>query len=127
MPTVLAGPISARLSLFFRTNAKRQAGKGFVSAFALGPSGDINDVDVGKDQPIYSASNTERIGERLGQTVIDALPVLKLIDRPSLKMLSAKAELPLQVPTYEQIDTARVLINKLYEVSKTESTGECRW
>jgi neutral ceramidase len=111
--------ISADYPYFLEQTLKGKLGKGFVSAFALGPSGDINDVDVRKDQPIYSASNTERIGKTLGGTVIDALPALKVIDRPSLKMLSARILLPLQVPTKEQIDTARELINKLYAVSKS--------
>jgi neutral ceramidase len=111
--------ISADYPYFLEQTLKNKFGNGFVSAFSLGPSGDINDVDVKKDQPIYSVSNTEKIGETLGRTVINALPVLKVIRRPSLKMLSARILLPLQVPTKEQIDTARALINKLYAVSKT--------
>jgi hypothetical protein len=111
--------ISADYPYFLEQTLKGKLGKGFISAFALGPSGDINDVDVKKDQPIYSASNTEKIGQTLGRTVINTLPELKQIDRPALAMLSEKVLLPLQVPTKEQIDSARVLINKLYEVQAT--------
>jgi neutral ceramidase len=111
--------ISADYPYFLEQTLKGRWGKRFISAFSLGPSGDINDVDVTKNQPIYSAANTERIGQTLGKTVINTVPGLPVINRPALAMLSAKIMLPLQVPTKEQIDSARVLINGLYEVKKT--------
>ncbi|HEV9038703.1 MAG TPA: neutral/alkaline non-lysosomal ceramidase N-terminal domain-containing protein [Puia sp.] len=111
--------MSADYPYFLERTLKGRWGKGFISAFSLGPSGDINDVDVKKDQPIYSAANTERIGQTLGKTVINTVPGLPVISRPALAMLSTKILLPLQVPTKEQIDSARVLINSLYEVKKT--------
>ena len=111
--------ISADYPYFLEQTLKGRFGKKFISAFSLGTSGDINDVDVKKNQPIYSAANTERIGQTLGKTVIHTLPALPVIDRPALAMLSAKLLLPLQVPTKEQIDSARVLINGLYEVKAT--------
>ena len=111
--------ISADYPYFLEQTLKARWGKGFISAFSLGPCGDINDVDVTKDQPIYSAANTERIGQTLGETVINTAPRLRMIDRPALAMLSEKILLPLQVPTKRQIDSARVLINGLYEVKKT--------
>jgi neutral/alkaline ceramidase-like enzyme len=111
--------MSADYPYFLEQTLKGKLGKRFISAFSLGPSGDVNDVDVKKDQPIYSAANTERIGQTLGKTVINTLSGLPVISRPALAMLSTKILLPLQVPTKEQVDSARVLINSLYEVKKT--------
>jgi hypothetical protein len=51
--------------------------------------------------------------------VIHTLPGLQVVNHPALEMLSEKILLPLQVPTKEQIDSARVLINNLYEVKST--------
>ncbi|HEY4209177.1 MAG TPA: neutral/alkaline non-lysosomal ceramidase N-terminal domain-containing protein [Puia sp.] len=110
--------ISADYPYFLEQALKKGLGQQFISAFGLGTAGDINDVDVKKDQPIYSISNTEKIGETLGRTVIDELPGLRVIRRPAFAMLSSKVSLPLQVPTQAQIDSARVLINKLYEDKK---------
>ncbi|HEY4290290.1 MAG TPA: neutral/alkaline non-lysosomal ceramidase N-terminal domain-containing protein [Puia sp.] len=111
--------MSADYPYFLEQTLKERFGREFISAFSLGPAGDINDVDIKKDQPIYSASNTEKIGKTLGWTVINTVPELKVVDRPTLEMLSEKVQLPLQVPTKEQIDSARILINNLYEVKAT--------
>lgn len=111
--------ISADYPYYLEESLKNTFGKGYISAFALGPSGDINDVNVKIDQPIYSESNTQKIGETLGKTVTSMLPELKVISHPALKMLSEKILLPLQVPSIEQIDSAKELINNLYKVSQT--------
>jgi hypothetical protein len=111
--------ISADYPFYLEESLKAQFGKDFMSAFALGPSGDINHIDVTKDEPIYSPSNPERFGKQLGQTVIGKIPELKQVKSPSFAMRSAKLLLPLQVPTQEQIDSARILINNLYEAKES--------
>jgi hypothetical protein len=110
--------MSADYPYFLEQALKHKLGKKFISAFGLGTAGDINDVDVRKDQPIYSASNTKKIGETLANAVTAALPGLKVVDRPAFAMLSSRISLPLLVPTQAQIDSARILINKLYEDKK---------
>jgi neutral ceramidase len=111
--------ISADYPYYIEQTLRKRFGNKFMSAFALGPSGDINDIDVKKDQPIYSDSNTKKIGETLGGSLIKAIPKLELISKPSFAMLSSKISLLLQVPTLEQIDSAKKLINNLYKVSQT--------
>jgi hypothetical protein len=111
--------ISADYPYFLEQTLKNKFGKNFISAFSVGASGDINDIDVKKDSPIYSASNTQRIGKELGKTVINKEPELKLINKPSLATVSAKIFLPLQVPLKEQIDSAKEMINNLYKASET--------
>jgi hypothetical protein len=111
--------ISADYPYYLEESLKAQFGKEFMSAFALGPSGDINHIDVTRDEPIYSPSNPKRFGEQLGQTVIGKIPELKQVKSPRFAMTSAKLLLPLQVPAQEQIDSARVLINNLYEAKES--------
>lgn len=111
--------ISADYPYYLEQTLKSKFGQGYVSAFGLGTCGDINDIDVKKDQPIYSEENTKKIGEQLGKDVISSLALIKPVSHPSLAMLSKKILLPLQIPSQEQIDSARELINNLYKVSKT--------
>ncbi len=111
--------MSADYPYYLAQTLKNKLGKKFISAFALGPSGDINGIDVKKDLPMYSAANVKHIGETLGNTVIKSMPKMKVISKPSLSMLSSKILLPLQVPSKNQIDSAQVLINDLYKVRET--------
>ena len=111
--------ISADYPYYIEQTLKKRFGNNFIAAFSLGPSGDINDINVKKDQPIYSDSNTEKIGQTLGGSVIKTIPKLKLISKPAFAMVSSKISLPLQVPTLEQIDSAKNMINNLYKVSQT--------
>ncbi|MES2373359.1 MAG: neutral/alkaline non-lysosomal ceramidase N-terminal domain-containing protein [Bacteroidota bacterium] len=107
--------ISADYPYYLEQSLKTQFGKKFISAFALGPSGDINHIDVKKDEPIYSSSNPENFGKKIAQAVINKVPGLRPVNKPALTMLSSKIILPLQVPTKDQIDSARAIINALYE------------
>ncbi|WP_008587005.1 neutral/alkaline non-lysosomal ceramidase N-terminal domain-containing protein [Niabella soli] len=111
--------MSADYPYYLEQTLKKKFGQQFFSAFSLGPAGDINDVDIKKDQPIYSDSNTQKIGSTLGQVVIQAVPELKRITQPSFASFSSKILVPLQVPSRAQIDSADVLINNLYKVSQT--------
>jgi len=108
--------ISADYPYYLEQTLKSKFGTNFISAFAIGTCGDINHINVKKNEPIYSASNSKRIGSTLGQTVLNEVAKLKVIRNPSLALISTKIALPLQVPTENQIDSAKMIINKLYEV-----------
>jgi neutral ceramidase len=111
--------MSADYPYYLEQNLRKKFGEKYISAFSLGTAGDINDVDTKKDQPIYSDSNTQKIGKALSQTVIQAMPDLNKIVEPSFASFSSKVSLPLQIPTTAQIDSAEVLINNLYKVSQS--------
>jgi hypothetical protein len=111
--------ISADYPYYLEQTLKKHFGEGFESLYGLGPCGDINHIDVRKDAPIYDSSNPLRLGTKLGETVVKQLPTLRKITAPSLTMLSTKLILPLQVPSQAQIDSARVLINGLYEAHES--------
>jgi hypothetical protein len=107
--------ISADFPYYIEQTLKDKFGTNFISAFGLGTCGDINHIDVSKDEPIYSSSNPQRFGTMLAKTVIENVPQLKQAPQQKLAMLSAKILLPLQVPSQEQIDSAKMIIHKLYE------------
>lgn len=111
--------MSADYPYYLEQTLKNKFGNHFISSFALGPSGDVNGIDVKKDLPMYSASNAEHIGKTLGETVLNTISKMKAVDKPLLSMLSTKVSLPLQVPSKSQIDSAQVLINELYKVRET--------
>lgn len=111
--------ISADYPYYLEQTLKNKFGTNFISAFAVGTSADINHINVNKDEPIYSESNAKRIGKTLGQTVINKVPKLEPVFKPSFAMTSAKIFLPLQTPRKEQIDSAKTIINKLYEVRES--------
>ena len=111
--------ISADYPFYLEQTLKSKFGQDYISAFGLGTCGDINDINVKKDQPIYSEENTKNIGEKLGKDVISNLKLMKPVSHPSLGMVSKKILLPLQIPSKEQIDSARELINNLYKVRNT--------
>lgn len=95
---------------------KRKFGGDFLSAFGLGPCGDINHVNVKKDDPIYSKAQPRRFGRLIGKAVIREVPNLETVRTPALEVLSSQISLPLQVPRQAQIDSAKELIRALYEV-----------
>jgi len=111
--------ISADYPYYIEQTLKTQFGTNFISAFGLGPCGDVNHIDVNKDEPIYSPGNPVKFGSRLGHTVIDEVPKLKQVVKPTLAMLSATIALPLQVPGKAQIDSARTIINNLYAAGQS--------
>lgn len=111
--------IGADYPYYIAKTLKRKFGGDFISAFALGTCGDINHVNVHKDDPIYSASQPKRFGSLLGRTVINEVPKLKTVMQPALQMRSTRIALPLQVPRKTQIDSARRMIHDLYEVKES--------
>lgn len=111
--------ISADYPYHLAKTLRRKFGKRFISAFAVGPSGDINHINVHRNDPIYSSEQPKRFGTALGKTVIDAAPGLKVVEDPTLAMVSTRIALPLQVPNKAQIDSAKKMINDLYEVKES--------
>lgn len=111
--------ISADYPFYLEQVLKNKFGQDFISAFAVGPSGDINHVNIRKDDPIYSPSHPSRFGGILAETVIREVPKLKTVNKPALTIRSAQIALPLQVPGKTQIDSARRIIHHLYEVKES--------
>jgi neutral ceramidase len=111
--------ISADYPYYLAKTLKRKFGRNFISAFAVGPSGDINHVNVHKDDPIYSASQPRRFGTVLGRTVINEVSKLKTVMQPALALRSGRIALPLHVPRKTQIDSAKRMIHDLYEVRES--------
>ncbi|MDH7460629.1 hypothetical protein QEG73_05045 [Chitinophagaceae bacterium 26-R-25] len=111
--------IGADYPYYLEQSLKKYFGKNYFSAFGLGPCGDVNHIDVTKDLPIYDSAYPKQFGKALASTVIDNSAKMKAVKMPALAMLSQKVSLPLQVPLQEQIDSAKIIINGLYEAKET--------
>ena len=111
--------ISADYPYYLGQTLKGKLGKDFISAFAVGACGDVNHINIKKDEPIYSSSKPVSIGRALGETIINEMPQLKAVHEPAFAMIADEIPLPLQEPRQAQIDSAKVLINKLYEAGES--------
>ncbi|MBV4359688.1 hypothetical protein [Pinibacter aurantiacus] len=111
--------IGADYPYYLEQSLKAYFGKNYFSAFGLGPCGDVNHIDVTKDLPIYDSVYPQQFGKALASTVIGNVSKMKTVKAPALAMLSQKVLLPLQVPTQQQVDSARIIINGLYEAKET--------
>jgi neutral ceramidase len=77
-----------------------------VFLFGTGCCGDINHVDPSKKE----RNKTEYIGLSLAKTAQSALPSLRRVEQPILRIRRATVQLPLQEVTAEQVAQARPLL-----------------
>jgi hypothetical protein len=81
---------------------RREFGEGFISVFGTGTCGDINHIDVsGRRQ-----YNARLIGQQLGIAILSARAKLPL-DRPRLRVTSARLSLALRTVSEEQAASAK--------------------
>lgn len=79
----------------------------FISAYATGPAGDINHIDVSRNDPRKGEAVTERIGTTIGEVILRELDKGSSISRPSFDSRSKVIEISLQEVSPKQIETAR--------------------
>jgi hypothetical protein len=77
-----------------------------VFLFGNGCCGDINHVDPSKKE----RNKTDYIGRSLAKTMQAALPGLRRLEQPNLRIRRATVQLPLQPVTAEQVALARPLL-----------------
>jgi len=87
-----------------------------VSVFATGCCGDINHVDPERKE----RNKTDFIGQSLAQTVEKALPELRRMKQPILRVRRAIVKVPLQEVTLEQVARARPLLLDAREGKKVD-------
>jgi hypothetical protein len=85
---------------------RKALGPDVVSVFGTGCCGDINHVDPGRK----GRNTTDFIGRSLARTVEGALPHLRRVPRPTLRVRRATVPLPLREVTAEQVARARPLL-----------------
>jgi neutral ceramidase len=104
---------SADYEYYLEQTLQGAFGSNYLSAFGLGPCGDINHVNVKKKETTTGYPVSERIGSTLGKTVLTASADLCPLTRPSFAVRDKTLIVPLQIPTPEQLASAQSMIDKL--------------
>jgi neutral ceramidase len=107
---------SADFPYYLEQAIRQSAGKEVVSLFATGCCGDINHVDPSRKE----VNKTEFIGRSLAKTIQAALPELRRVEQPELRIRRAVVPVPLQEVTAEQAARARPLLLEARAGKKTD-------
>ncbi|MDB6024545.1 MAG: hypothetical protein JWM68_768 [Verrucomicrobiales bacterium] len=105
--TVGGTEFSADYPYFIEQSLRNRFGKKYISAFGAGTCGDLNQIDVSKIEPVKGFNVAEKIGTSIAKTVTSSLTNLTRISRPSLRVLSAKLDIPLQEVPAEKLKWAQ--------------------
>ena len=97
---------SADYPYFIEQAARKVLDPRLVFLFGNGCCGDINHVDPSKKE----RNKTDYIGRSLAKTMQSALPNLRRVEQPKLRIRRATVQLPLQPVTTEQVAQARPLL-----------------
>jgi hypothetical protein len=89
---------SADYPFFLEQTVQKALGTNAVVMFGAGTCGDINHINVNKQEPFKGFERSEYLGATLGKTVSNALPNLKRITRPALAVRSKTTPIALQEP-----------------------------
>lgn len=111
--TVGGTEFSADYPYYIQQTLRQAFGPRYISAFGAGTSGNINHVDVSKKGPVSGFDVTQRLGDTIGKTVLDAVPDLQPIDHPSLAVQDKVLMLPLQTVDPRQVAAAKVMMSRL--------------
>ncbi|APZ96968.1 neutral/alkaline non-lysosomal ceramidase N-terminal domain-containing protein [Fuerstiella marisgermanici] len=91
---------------YIEQTLKKAIGEDIVSVFGAGTCGDINHSDPSRAE----RNKTDVIGNSLGDAIVKALPELKPIPSPTLRVHSTTVQLPLQEVTEHDVKRAQKLI-----------------
>jgi hypothetical protein len=119
--TIGGTKFSADYPCFIQQTLRKNFGPSYVSAFGAGACGDINNIDVSKKQNYSGFDVSERLGDAIGNAVVQNFPNLKHIAAPSLAVKSATLMLPLQTVTPFEVATAKIAMGHLDD-PKTDFT-----
>jgi hypothetical protein len=109
--TVGGSEYSADYAYYLQQMLRSAFSEDFISAFAAGTCGDLNHINVNRKEAIKGFDVAERLGTTLGTTVKNAH--LTRITNPSFEVRSTTLQIPLQVPTPEQLADAYSKTNKI--------------
>lgn len=108
---------SADYPFYLEQNLKKSLGTNYLSAFAAGTCGDINQVNVKTKDPFKGFEAAEKYGTALAETVLHSVPSLKRVKKPSFAVQSETIIAPMQEITAEQLASAKEKIAKLTDAS----------
>ena len=101
--TVGGTEYSADYPFYVSETLKNTFGSNYVSAFAAGTCGDINQINVNVKEPVKGFDVAERLGTNLGKTIAQRFPSTKKINSPEFLVKSETIAAPMQeVPADKQ-------------------------
>lgn len=112
LDTVGGTEYSADYPYYLQEGLRSRIGAGFFSMFGLGPTGDINHINVSQADP-PTGVEAERIGARLAETVSSGLGGLSDTPAPRLAVARSVVEVPLQTTTPEDLAWAEEMLPRL--------------
>ena len=113
LDTVGGTEYSADYPYYLERKLRERLGGEAVSLFGAGTCGDINHIDVSTRRPPGEQSDTERIGDRLAETVLDNIARLATMDQVGLAVRSETLDVPLQRYSADQVKAARANMAKV--------------
>lgn len=113
-PDTINGTIySADYPYFIQQTLRGAFGSNFISVFGTGTCGDLNHIDVTKKGRTSGIDIAEKLGDRIGQTVLADLPKLQPVENPDLAVKDRILMLPLQTVTPEELAKGRKILTEL--------------
>jgi hypothetical protein len=104
---------SADYPFFLQQTLRSAFGPKYISAFAAGTCGDINQINTGVKEQVKGFEVSERLGSTLGKTVLNNLSNAQPISNPSFARFSKTITAPLQPVTPAQLADAQAKIPQL--------------
>lgn len=111
--TVGGSLYSADYEYYLEQTLRGVFGSNYISAFGLGTCGDINHINVQKHEKSSGFDVAERLGGRLGQTVLQAQSTLRAVHTPELAVRSRVLTVSLQHVSAAQLTHAQALVDNL--------------
>lgn len=107
LDTVSGTEYSADYPYYLEGALRERLGDKLVSLFGAGTCGDINHIDVSTQRPPGDRPESERIGNRLAETVLENVDRLKPVSDVDLAVRTETVEVPLQRYSPAQVQAAR--------------------
>lgn len=111
--TVGKTEFSADYPYYIQQTLRNTFGPDYISAFGAGTCGDLVHIDVHKKQNYSGFDVAERVGDSIGETVVQSFPFLARIEHPSLAVKSRTLTTPLQTITPAEVSVARADLPRL--------------
>jgi hypothetical protein len=110
LDTVGGTEYSADYPVYLEQTLREKFGQDFISVFGNGTCGDINHIDVAKEQPQKGQEMARHLGTTLGKSVLQALEQAKPIATPQLAVRRKVVSVPQQQYDADQLAAAKAAI-----------------
>lgn len=104
---------SADYPYWIQQTLRKVLGSDYISAFGAGTCGNLNQINHHKVEDFKSLAASERYGTMIGKTVLNALPKLESVNKPSIAARSKIIVADLQKATPEEIADARKKVRQI--------------